>query len=97
MFHRQRKNWFEYSTKPESHQKRWVNLLFLEKVRRPPASLMDILAVLWLSCLWMCLVTEAYNEALEFSPEENQVFFSIREPIVNRVFSNSRQRGFASK
>ncbi|KAM9450529.1 NAD kinase 2, mitochondrial isoform 1-T2 [Clarias gariepinus] len=42
-------------------------------------------------------VTEAYNEALMFSPEENRVFFSIREPIVNRVFSNSRQRGFASK
>lgn len=42
-------------------------------------------------------VTEAYNEALIFSPEENRVFFSVREPIVNRVFSNSRQRGFASK
>ncbi|XP_060792063.1 NAD kinase 2, mitochondrial isoform X2 [Neoarius graeffei] len=42
-------------------------------------------------------VTEAYNEALVFSPEENQVFFSVREPIVNRVFSNSRQRGFANK
>ncbi|KAB5548946.1 hypothetical protein PHYPO_G00061520 [Pangasianodon hypophthalmus] len=42
-------------------------------------------------------VTEAYNEALVFSPEENRVFFSVREPIVNRVFSNSRQRGFASK
>lgn len=42
-------------------------------------------------------VTEAYNEALIFSPEANRVFFSVREPIVNRVFSNSRQRGFASK
>ncbi|KAG7321116.1 hypothetical protein KOW79_015531 [Hemibagrus wyckioides] len=42
-------------------------------------------------------VTDAYNEALIFSPEENRIFFSVREPIVNRVFSNSRQRGFASK
>ncbi|XP_066502834.1 NAD kinase 2, mitochondrial isoform X2 [Hoplias malabaricus] len=42
-------------------------------------------------------VTAAYNESLIFSPEENRVFFSVREPIVNRVFSNSRQRGFASK
>ncbi|XP_022531705.2 NAD kinase 2, mitochondrial isoform X1 [Astyanax mexicanus] len=42
-------------------------------------------------------VTKAYNESLIFSPEENRVFFSVREPIVNRVFSNSRQRGFASK
>ncbi|KAL7844248.1 hypothetical protein SRHO_G00227870 [Serrasalmus rhombeus] len=42
-------------------------------------------------------VTEAYNESLIFSPEENRLFFSVREPIVNRVFSNSRQRGFASK
>ncbi|KAK1788309.1 hypothetical protein P4O66_016750 [Electrophorus voltai] len=42
-------------------------------------------------------VTEAYNESLIFGPEENKVFFSVREPIVNRVFSNSRQRGFASK
>uniref|UniRef100_A0A3B4CI99 NAD kinase 2, mitochondrial n=1 Tax=Pygocentrus nattereri TaxID=42514 RepID=A0A3B4CI99_PYGNA len=43
------------------------------------------------------IVTEAYNESLIFSPEENRLFFSVREPIVNRVFSNSRQRGFASK
>ncbi|XP_026989896.1 NAD kinase 2, mitochondrial isoform X2 [Tachysurus fulvidraco] len=42
-------------------------------------------------------VTDAYNEALIFSPEENRIFFSIREPIANRVFSNSRQRGFVSK
>ncbi|KAF7697050.1 NAD kinase 2, mitochondrial isoform X2 [Silurus meridionalis] len=42
-------------------------------------------------------VTDAYNEALIFSPEDNRVFFSVREPIVNRVFSNSRQRGFAKR
>uniref|UniRef100_A0A8C1FKM1 NAD kinase 2, mitochondrial n=1 Tax=Cyprinus carpio carpio TaxID=630221 RepID=A0A8C1FKM1_CYPCA len=42
-------------------------------------------------------VTETYNESLIFSPEEDKLFFSIREPIVNRVFSNSRQRGFAKK
>ncbi|XP_020782425.1 NAD kinase 2, mitochondrial isoform X2 [Boleophthalmus pectinirostris] len=42
-------------------------------------------------------VTEAYNESLVFSPEDRQLLFSIREPIVNRVFSSSRQRGFASK
>ncbi|XP_052444487.1 NAD kinase 2, mitochondrial isoform X1 [Carassius gibelio] len=42
-------------------------------------------------------VTETYNKSLIFSPEEDTLFFSIREPIVNRVFSNSRQRGFAKK
>ncbi|XP_056146499.1 NAD kinase 2, mitochondrial isoform X1 [Lampris incognitus] len=42
-------------------------------------------------------VTEEYNQSLVFSPEERRLFFSIREPIVNRVFSSSRQRGFANK
>uniref|UniRef100_A0A7M4FBN0 NAD kinase 2, mitochondrial n=1 Tax=Crocodylus porosus TaxID=8502 RepID=A0A7M4FBN0_CROPO len=42
-------------------------------------------------------VTNEYNESLLYSPEEPKMFFSIREPIVNRVFSSSRQRGFSSK
>ncbi|XP_077479724.1 NAD kinase 2, mitochondrial [Stigmatopora argus] len=42
-------------------------------------------------------VTDEYNESLVFSPEDRRLFFSIREPIVNRVFSSSRQRGFAHK
>ncbi|KAI9527462.1 NAD kinase 2, mitochondrial [Dissostichus eleginoides] len=42
-------------------------------------------------------VTDLYNESLVFSPDDRRMFFSIREPIVNRVFSSSRQRGFASK
>ncbi|XP_023663974.1 NAD kinase 2, mitochondrial isoform X1 [Paramormyrops kingsleyae] len=42
-------------------------------------------------------VTKEYNESLMFGPEENRLFFSIREPIVNRVYSTSRQRGFASR
>nr|XP_057920675.1 NAD kinase 2, mitochondrial isoform X2 [Doryrhamphus excisus] len=42
-------------------------------------------------------VTDKYNESLVFSPEDRRLFFSVREPIVNRVFSSSRQRGFASK
>ncbi|XP_054842249.1 NAD kinase 2, mitochondrial isoform X1 [Eublepharis macularius] len=42
-------------------------------------------------------VTNEYNESLLYSPEEPKMFFSIREPISNRVFSSSRQRGFASK
>uniref|UniRef100_A0A8D0DBB5 NAD kinase 2, mitochondrial n=1 Tax=Sander lucioperca TaxID=283035 RepID=A0A8D0DBB5_SANLU len=42
-------------------------------------------------------VTDEYNESLVFSPDERRLFYSIREPIVNRVFSSSRQRGFASK
>ncbi|XP_010563950.1 PREDICTED: NAD kinase 2, mitochondrial isoform X1 [Haliaeetus leucocephalus] len=41
-------------------------------------------------------VTNDYNESLLYSPEEPKMFFSIREPIVNRVFSSSRQRGFSS-
>uniref|UniRef100_A0A8P4KAI0 NAD kinase 2, mitochondrial n=1 Tax=Dicentrarchus labrax TaxID=13489 RepID=A0A8P4KAI0_DICLA len=44
----------------------------------------------------MC-VTDEYNESLVFSPDDRRLFYSIREPIVNRVFSSSRQRGFASK
>uniref|UniRef100_A0A8C9G3M4 NAD kinase 2, mitochondrial n=1 Tax=Pavo cristatus TaxID=9049 RepID=A0A8C9G3M4_PAVCR len=43
------------------------------------------------------IVTNDYNESLLYSPEEPKMFFSIREPIVNRVFSSSRQRGFSSK
>ncbi|XP_067431461.1 NAD kinase 2, mitochondrial isoform X3 [Thunnus thynnus] len=42
-------------------------------------------------------VTDEYNESLVFSPEDRRLFFSVREPIVNRVFSSGRQRGFASK
>ncbi|XP_044287179.1 NAD kinase 2, mitochondrial isoform X1 [Varanus komodoensis] len=42
-------------------------------------------------------VTNEYNESLLYSPEEPKMFFSVREPISNRVFSSSRQRGFASK
>lgn len=44
-----------------------------------------------------CLVTDEYNQHLVFNPEDSKLFFSIREPIVNRVFANSRQRGFASR
>ncbi|XP_030048902.1 NAD kinase 2, mitochondrial isoform X3 [Microcaecilia unicolor] len=42
-------------------------------------------------------VTRAYNDSLLYSPEEPKMMFSIREPIANRVFSSSRQRGFSSK
>ncbi|XP_068561792.1 NAD kinase 2, mitochondrial isoform X2 [Cebidichthys violaceus] len=42
-------------------------------------------------------VTDEYNESLVFSPDDRRLFYSIREPIVNRVFSSSRQRGFASR
>ncbi|XP_066458523.1 NAD kinase 2, mitochondrial isoform X3 [Eleutherodactylus coqui] len=42
-------------------------------------------------------VTNEYNDSLIFSPEDQRMFFSVREPIANRVFSNSRQRGFVSK
>uniref|UniRef100_A0A4W6DGI3 NAD kinase 2, mitochondrial n=1 Tax=Lates calcarifer TaxID=8187 RepID=A0A4W6DGI3_LATCA len=42
-------------------------------------------------------VTDEYNESLVFGPDDRRLFYSIREPIVNRVFSSSRQRGFASK
>lgn len=42
-------------------------------------------------------VTDEYNQSLVFSPEKRRLFFSIREPIVNRVFSSIRQRGFAKK
>ncbi|XP_040915632.1 NAD kinase 2, mitochondrial isoform X4 [Toxotes jaculatrix] len=42
-------------------------------------------------------VTDEYNESLVFGPDDRRLFYSVREPIVNRVFSSSRQRGFASK
>uniref|UniRef100_A0A674D089 NAD kinase 2, mitochondrial n=1 Tax=Salmo trutta TaxID=8032 RepID=A0A674D089_SALTR len=42
-------------------------------------------------------VTDEYNTSLVFGPEEGRMIFSIREPIVNRVFSSSRQRGFANR
>uniref|UniRef100_A0A8D3AFG9 NAD kinase 2, mitochondrial n=1 Tax=Scophthalmus maximus TaxID=52904 RepID=A0A8D3AFG9_SCOMX len=43
------------------------------------------------------VLTDEYNESLVFAPDDRRLFYSIREPIVNRVFSNSRQRGFASR
>ncbi|XP_069077124.1 NAD kinase 2, mitochondrial isoform X2 [Pleurodeles waltl] len=42
-------------------------------------------------------VTDEYNDSLIYDPEEPKMLFSIREPIVNRVFSSSCQRGFSSK
>ncbi|KAE8636489.1 hypothetical protein XENTR_v10003011 [Xenopus tropicalis] len=42
-------------------------------------------------------VTNAYNDSLVYNPEEPKMFFSVREPIANRVFSSSQQRGFTSK
>ncbi|XP_034566336.1 NAD kinase 2, mitochondrial [Notolabrus celidotus] len=42
-------------------------------------------------------VTDEYNESLVFSPDDRRLLYSVREPIVNRVFSSSRQRGFASR
>ncbi|XP_060917155.1 NAD kinase 2, mitochondrial isoform X1 [Labrus mixtus] len=42
-------------------------------------------------------VTDEYNESLVFSPHDQRLLYSVREPIVNRVFSSSRQRGFASR
>ncbi|KAM5192180.1 NAD kinase 2, mitochondrial isoform 2-T2 [Mantella aurantiaca] len=42
-------------------------------------------------------VTNEYNDSLIFSPEDEKMFFSVREPIANRVFSSSQQRGFTPK
>ncbi|XP_037548244.1 NAD kinase 2, mitochondrial isoform X2 [Nematolebias whitei] len=42
-------------------------------------------------------VTDLYNESLVFSPDDPRLFYSVREPIANRVFSSNRQRGFASR
>uniref|UniRef100_A0A8C8DIT9 NAD kinase 2, mitochondrial n=1 Tax=Oryzias sinensis TaxID=183150 RepID=A0A8C8DIT9_9TELE len=47
--------------------------------------------------VWWRPVTDEYNQSLVFSPDDRRLLFSIREPIVNRVFSSGRQRGFASK
>ncbi|XP_061119376.1 NAD kinase 2, mitochondrial isoform X2 [Conger conger] len=41
--------------------------------------------------------TKEYNNSLTFDPEDYRMFFSIREPIINRVYSCSLQRGFARK
>ncbi|XP_018423764.1 PREDICTED: NAD kinase 2, mitochondrial isoform X2 [Nanorana parkeri] len=42
-------------------------------------------------------VTNEYNDSLIFNPEEQKMFFSVREPIANRVFSSSHPCGFTSK
>ncbi|XP_060690069.1 NAD kinase 2, mitochondrial isoform X2 [Hemiscyllium ocellatum] len=42
-------------------------------------------------------VTDHYNQSLIFCPEDPKIFFSIREPIVNRVFTSSQHRGFTNK
>uniref|UniRef100_A0A3B5KU69 NAD kinase 2, mitochondrial n=1 Tax=Xiphophorus couchianus TaxID=32473 RepID=A0A3B5KU69_9TELE len=43
------------------------------------------------------IVTDDYNASLVFAPDEPRLFYSVREPISNHVFSSSRQRGFASR
>ncbi|KAJ8347160.1 hypothetical protein SKAU_G00285610 [Synaphobranchus kaupii] len=42
-------------------------------------------------------LTKEYNKSLTFDPEDCKMFLSIREPITNRVYSCSLQRGFANK
>lgn len=59
--------------------------------------LLYIFRLFYLTVVCVCLVTDEYNESLVFSPDDSRLFYSIREPIVNRVFSSSQQRGFASK
>ena len=48
-------------------------------------------------CVCVCAVTERYNASLVFCPSDSRLLFSVREPIVNRVFFSSRQRGFARR
>ncbi|XP_043925900.1 NAD kinase 2, mitochondrial isoform X1 [Protopterus annectens] len=43
------------------------------------------------------MVTNEYNDSLLINPEEPIMIFSIREPIVNRIFSSSEQHGFTKK
>lgn len=50
-------------------------------------------------CVCVCArtVTDQYNDSLVFCSADGRLLYSVREPIVNRVFFSSRQRGFASK
>lgn len=42
-------------------------------------------------------MTDRYNASLVFCPADSRLLYSVREPIVNRVFFSSQQRGFASR
>lgn len=59
--------------------------------------LCSFIAFFYLALAPVWSVTEEYNKSLVFSPDDSRLFYSVREPIVNRVFSSSRQRGFATK
>uniref|UniRef100_A0A8C9G7G9 Uncharacterized protein n=1 Tax=Pavo cristatus TaxID=9049 RepID=A0A8C9G7G9_PAVCR len=53
--------------------------------------ILNIAALFLDECVFMEIILSTKTN------EEPKMFFSIREPIVNRVFSSSRQRGFSSK
>lgn len=42
-------------------------------------------------------VTNQFNDSIVFEPEVLQIAYTIRDPIINRIFDNETNRGFAQK
>ena len=42
-------------------------------------------------------ITNRFNDSIVFEPDELRMAYTIRDPIINRVFNNETNRGFAKK
>ena len=42
-------------------------------------------------------ITNEFNDSIVFSPDQLRMAYTIRDPIINRVFDNETNRGFANK
>ena len=42
-------------------------------------------------------ITNQFNDSIVFEPEELRMSYTVRDPIINRVFNNETNRGFAKK
>jgi hypothetical protein len=38
-----------------------------------------------------------FNDSIVFSPSDLRMAYTIRDPIINRIFTNETNRGFAKK
>ena len=42
-------------------------------------------------------ITNRFNDSIVFEPDELRMAYTIRDPIINRIFDNETNRGFAKK
>ena len=42
-------------------------------------------------------ITNQFNDSIVFEPNKLLMAYTIRDPIINRIFNNETNRGFAKK